>query len=115
MRPRFKIVSSSRGIAEDASGVYFRFKPTAEVQEGDLISAILVGQDSLIDVFVEQTAGEVEERKQFNSVGPAPESQGKGWRPGVAGTLEDLNPDRPRKDPLQVRIIRKRLARIKPS
>ncbi|MGB7282879.1 MAG: hypothetical protein WBE13_11505 [Candidatus Acidiferrum sp.] len=80
MRSQFRVVNPQKGIAEEASGIYFHFKPGLDdVQEGDIISAVLVGQDGLTDIFVEEGLTAQKEREQFESVGqPTPDP---GWNP----------------------------------
>lgn len=79
MRPRFRVVNPAKGVAEDASGIYFYFARTLDLRAGDVISAEVVDQNLLIDVFVEEGPSAEKEREQFESVGqPTPEP---GWNP----------------------------------
>lgn len=92
MRPRFRVVNPAKGVAEDAGGVYFYFPKCEDVQVGDIISAQVVDQNLLTDIFVEEGSSAAREREEFESVGqPAP---APGWNPcgtphKIAGTPHD--------------------------
>lgn len=92
MRPHFKVVDPQKGIAEDASGIYFYFARTLDLQAGDIISAEVVDQNLLTDVFCEQGPSAGKERTEFENVGQVPNVSG--WRPQgtphkIAGTPHD--------------------------
>jgi hypothetical protein len=103
-------VERGRGAVRDQQGIEYRLfrrdlaAGVENLSEDEIVEGVVEDFDRVNHV---QPIGWGEERPQFETVGPVPESQGKGWTPGVAGTLEDLNPDRPRKDPLMSRIISK--------
>ena len=69
MRPRFRVVNPVKGIAEDASGIYFYFARTLDLQAGDIISAEVIDHNLLIDVFVEEGPSAGKERSEFESAG----------------------------------------------
>lgn len=80
MRPRFRVVNPVKGIAEDASGIYFYFARTLDLQAGDIISAEVIDHNLLIDVFVEEGPSAGKERSEFESAG-GPERDAVAWNP----------------------------------
>jgi hypothetical protein len=90
-RVRFRVISwnpeKQRGIANDRQGCSYPItveslapECAGQVAVGDILSGFLVDFETLGDLIIESGSKPIQERKQFDSVGPYSEAAG-GWEP----------------------------------